>query len=100
MAAYDARMVTVATAGGFAQVRVMGANPHRLTLTFAQSGNSQIFVSNRDEGGAIRAYHIVSTNVWGVMSARDFGPLIQDEVWISTQVVVASINVVEIFRVR
>jgi hypothetical protein len=99
-AIYDVRVTTVAHPGGNVFIRCIGGNSRRLTLTFASPTAGGVLVNNSNGGAALFAYANVNLFANAPICYRDYGTLMQDEVWVSSSVVIAVLHVIEIYLVR
>jgi len=100
MPLYDSRTVVVSSGAGFSWQQVFGSNPRRLTISISGSTNAFCKVNNVNGGAANRAYTAVEVFRYAPIAFRDFGTLMQQEVWVATNPAVADLTITEIFRIR
>lgn len=96
---YDWTRYNVATPGGASYVRVTGSNSRRVTICLAAFVATTIVINDRDGGALGEAYASLAVLDSPAITYRDFGPLIQGEIWVASSVAIANLHVTEIFYI-
>lgn len=79
--------------------RILGGNSTRRTLIISNSSGNALSVSANSNPLLTGAFAYISANLTLVMPYRDFGPIIQSEIFVSTIAAPVTINWAEVFEV-
>ena len=99
MPLYDTKTVTLAVVAGGPWVKFMNANPRRVVLLYSDNLGAGARLNTKDSG--IGGPFIVTINpaLNDVMRYADFGPIIQDEIFLANAVQSPTITLTEVFYV-
>lgn len=97
MSAYGYRNFQFATAAGNVPLRVIGSNARRLTLLISGDVSTFLRVGNSANGGTVQAFITVSGIAAPPLTYRDFGTLMQYEIWVSSTAAITNLFVTEVY---
>jgi hypothetical protein len=96
---YDSQTTTVTTPAGAAWIKVLNGNPRRRALSFFSPTVNSIGVNNADTGALGPAIANGGSIATPLMLYRDYGPIIQRDIWVMTPAGAASVSVTEVIQV-
>lgn len=83
MANYSYNIVSKPVPNGIARVQFLRANPSRVSLLVSGEGFFSTRIATRGGSGSDGFWYVVNTQSGTPLTYQDYGPLIQDEVWLS-----------------
>ena len=83
MANYSYNIVSISVPSGFARVQFFCPNPSRVSLLVSCEGFFSARIATRGGSGSDGFWYVVNTQSGTPLTYKDYGPLIQDEVWLS-----------------
>jgi hypothetical protein len=95
-ASYAYRTTTFSSLAAFTRVRILPGDTTRVAVVLVPSANANLSLFYRDSAETIFARTPFVESL--TLELRDYGPLIQGEVWLETNVAFLDVNVVELFR--
>lgn len=98
MALYSFRSVTVTPAASSTKTRILGSNSSRFSLIGFNLSAQSIFFAATGTAGVLDYYAVSVGGVFAPLAFRDYGTLIQQEIWASTTGGGTSCFFVEIFK--
>lgn len=100
-AIYDYRTYQFNTGGAGNWQRVLGANSRRITIAVsASSGNNIVQFSDRNDGILTVPWGSMQTFASTPLTYRDYGTLIQGEIFMQSPAPAFNVNLVEIYFLR
>lgn len=100
MSIYQFNTITAAGIGGFAFQQVLGGNSRRLSLIVGGDTSTIVRINDGNGGATLRCYAQVLTVPTTVIAYRDYGTIMQGEIWVATGIAVPNLFITEIYLVR
>lgn len=83
MANYSYNIVSISVPSAVPRVQFLSANPSRVSLLVSGEGFFSTRIATRGGSGSDGFWYVVNTQSGTPLTYQDYGPLIQDEVWLS-----------------
>jgi len=93
---YQTHSQTLSMPGAGVYVKAFGGDVRRLVLILSISLGDVVLVANQDGPAFTGSFVTFTSNVISVLPYRDYGPLIQREIWIATIAAASTVDVTEI----
>jgi hypothetical protein len=95
---FDSHTSSVAVVVGGGWKKVFNSSPRRTVLVFGTDSGQIALFNNRDTGATGAPIVTVGGSSLQTLTYRDFGPIVQGEVWVRASSVNATVSVTEIFQ--